>query len=658
MKKAFYLLLFVLGFSTNVNAAAGDTTWVQAHADKWLTYYGDYDTTVVFPSGNLTYRRIYMIFTMGKYACPGYNPNNPGDQPGQTGWCGDWDYTVQNYIMTPNGDTLELARLITPYARQTAPRTPLTWKQRYIFDVTDYYQLLKNNAQLRIHYSGYSGGFTADIKFAFIEGTPARNVMGIDRLWHGNFNYGHGTTPINTALGNISKIAPAGTQSAELKMNITGHGGDVQGCSEFCPNTYTVNLNNNQLVQQNFWRDNCGLNDLYPQSGTWLLERANWCPGATVDVFSHLLTGISANNNYSVNVTLPNYTSVTDANHPNAASYTIEAATIYYGGFNHTLDASLDDIIAPSNYEGHYRANPHSGDPVIRVKNTGSTTITSLKIEYGIAGNLSQYTWNGTLNSLSETDIDLPEIYVLRTLTGNNNTFIAKILQVNGQIDADQTNDMLTSVFTAAPKWLPQVRITFKTNSSSINGISETSWKIYDALNNLIAQRINNAINTTYVDTVNLGPGAYRLEVKDEGCDGLSWWANPGAGSGLLQVRNVSAIPLSLTGYFGGDFGCGFTQYFTADWPTGVEAIMNANAPLTIEAFPNPAQKTVTVTISGIEKVKGNIQVIDALGKIVMTQVCNNATEEIDVSGVANGVYTIVYTDGKGKMQTRLMIAK
>ena len=107
--------------------------------------------------------KIIMIFTLGKYSCPA-----------GTQYCADWDYTVQNFLMTKTGDTVELGRLITPYANTSYARFPMTWKQRYTYDVTDLYSLLKGSAAIRIHYSGYSGGFTANITFAFIEGKPKK----------------------------------------------------------------------------------------------------------------------------------------------------------------------------------------------------------------------------------------------------------------------------------------------------------------------------------------------------------------------------------------------------------------------------------------------------------------------------------------------------
>src|SRR4051812_2891710 len=101
MRKILFYLLGIILISSAAKAANGDTTWVQAHSDIWLDNYNNFDSTVQFPDGTKSYRKIYMIFTLGKYQCPG-SPQ----------YCGDWDYTVQNFLMTPGGDTLELSRLI------------------------------------------------------------------------------------------------------------------------------------------------------------------------------------------------------------------------------------------------------------------------------------------------------------------------------------------------------------------------------------------------------------------------------------------------------------------------------------------------------------------------------------------------------------------
>ena len=648
MKQCFLAVLVLLS-SFSLRAAPGDTTWVQAHSDKWLDWYNNFDTTVTFPDGSVSYRKVIMVFTLGKYACPG-NPQ----------YCSDWDYTVQTKLMTPGGDTVELGRLITPYANSAS--MPASWKGVYRYDVTDFYPLLKNSATVRVHYSGYSGGFTANVRFAFIEGTPPRNVVGITPIWKNSYNYGHGPVAINAALDNVSLTAPAGTVSAENKFTITGHGGDAQGCAEFCPNSFTMNLNNNQLVQQNFWRADCGYNNYYPQNGTWVYDRAGWCPGDSITPYSYALPGVTANSNYTLNVTFPNYTSVPSSSN-SQASYIIESAVVYYGAFNKSLDASLDDIIAPTNSQTHYRSNPHSGDPLISVRNEGSSAITSIKFEYGLVGSpLAQHTWSGTIASLESAIISLPDIAALKAATGSGNSFTVKILEVNAQTDEDIFNNELTSQFVAQQSWPGKITIRFKTNGSVANGFSESSWKIFDYNNNVVAQRTDNAVNTTFEDTVTLGFGAYRLEVSDAGCDGLNWWVfpfyNPNPGAGFIQVRPLGAsIPYTLNGYFNGDFGCGFTQYFTSNWPTGIDDVPAANQPQ-LHAYPNPAHQTVTLAFTGLNKVSGDVHILDALGRVVLTQRCTTVEQQINIQSLSSGIYTIRYSDNQTNLQTRLIITR
>lgn len=643
MKRFLFIVLILSAVTAKANP--GDSTWVQAHYDKWLTNVGNYDTTITFPGGTVTYRKIYMIFTLGKYQCPGAPT-----------YCGDWDYMAQTYLMTPAGDSIELGRLITPYANASYPRTPWTWKERYIFDVTDYYPLLKNNATIRLRYSGSTGGFTANIKFVFIEGVPDRNVLGITPLWRGDFSYGSTANPIENKITLLNETAPVNAQSAAMKFIITGHRSDNSGCSEFCKKYYQVLVNGNLQSQTDIWRDNCGFNHMYPQSGTWVYNRGNWCPGDLVKTNTHVLQGISSGSNYTLDVDFEPYTTTATA----PPYYSIGAAIIYYGGLNKTLDASLDDIIAPTNYEGHYRENPLSGKPSILLHNSGSTTITSLKIEYGLPGNLVQYNWVGSLVSLEETQIDLPEPPGLRNATGSNNIFTVKILQVNNQTDQDNLNNSLSSEFTAAPHWPNTIVVRLKTNASSVGGVSETEWKLYNGTDNLIAQRTNNTVNTQYSDTISLSGDFYKLVLTDQGCDGINWWANPGGGVGTFQVKAATGpFPFTLGGYFNGDFGCGFTQHFTVDGPSGV-TVMNSNETVAIEAYPNPAQNYITISIHGLKKVEGNLIIADAFGRTVAIQNCSENNTIINTEQLSNGMYKAIFYDYNNhhKIQVSFLIAK
>ncbi len=637
-------LLPVLLFTTLACAAPGDTTKVQTFAGLQMNHYGAFDTTVEFPDGSASYRKVQMTFTLGKYQCPP-NPNN---------YCGDWDYDVHMFIMTKTGDTLEIGRFITPYANASYARTPWTWKQRYVFDVTDFYNQLKDSATVRIFYSGYSWGFTADVRFDFIEGTPPRNVIDIDRLWNGGYAY---TTknPIDSKITPVNLTAPANTQYAELKLNITGHGNNNENCSEFCKKYYRVMLNSSQVAQKDIWRDDCGFNHLYPQSGTWIYDRANWCPGDIVFTNTHPLTGIAANSNFDIDL---DFQAALDSND---ASYNIQSAVIYYGSFNKNVDASLDDIIAPSDHETHFRYNPFTGKPIVKVQNTGATTISSIKFRYEAdTRGAKEYTWQGTLAALETADIELGILSDLQEISGNNHTFKVEIIEVNGAADDDATNNKMSSNFKAAITLPSELSIELKTNLGTAAGVSQSSWKIIDlSNNNVVAQRVNCAPNTTYRDSFILNQGMYKLVVEDAGCNGLRWWANPGDGNGDFYLyRRETVIPVALPGYFSGDFGCGFTHYFNILWPQGVTEVNTLPA---MSVYPNPAGAQLTVTLGGIAEARGTLQLVDMMGRVVLQQAVNNSSTVVNTSGITNGIYTIVYKSVDGddaKLQSRVVIAR
>jgi hypothetical protein len=572
MKKHIYFLFLAMVFSVGAKASVGDTTWVTVAPFDSLTHPGTFDYPVLFPDSTHTYRKIYFIFTVGQYNCPS-----------TAQYCHQWDYDIENYIMSPLGDTVEFARFITPYATTGTPGFGSTWKQPYIFDVTDFYPIFKDSATIRINYSGYSYGFTMNVQFAFIEGTPERNVLAINPLWNSTYTYGDTASPIDSNLRALTFTPPATSLSTEMKLIITGHGYDgATGCCEFdntgVGHAYTVLADNNQVAQTNM-NINCGVMELYPQGGTWLYMRAgNWCPGGLVSTAQVPLTGITAGSLSTADINFDDSYNGLSA----YGIYKIAAQAFSYSGYNKTLDASLEDIIAPTTFPWYRRENPRVSVPVIKIRNTGGATITSMLISYGVKDSaLTQYFWTGSLASSADTVITLPAIPALTNLslggaTGNH-TFTALIEQVNGQTDNDPSNDTLSSQFAVAPKWPQSLLIRMKTSSIGANGNfasnpADASWQITDENGNVVASRTNANCTTTYNDTVKLNAaGFYALSVTTSQCYGLNWWALAGQTGyvpGSIYVYKLGGALLGLngtsnSGEFLDDFGCGFVQYFT-----------------------------------------------------------------------------------------------
>ena len=598
------VFLFLLG---KLNANPGDTTWIQAQNDVQLNYFNDFDASITLPDGSLSYRKIIMVFTLGKYQCAA-----------GTQYCGDWDYTIQNYLMTPT-DTFELSRLITPYANASYPRTPWAWKQHYYFDVTDFYPLLKNNVAIRLAYHNYSGGFTGNIRFAFIEGTPPRTVTGIKKLWNGAFTFGSATDPIENHFGAVSTVAPANTTQAEMKFTVTGHGSDQAGCSEFCSKYYKVFANSSLIEQKTIWKDNCGSNDLYPQSGTWVYNRANWCPGQLIYPNIHKMGNITAGSTLNADVDFQTYTGNGNA------SYIVSSAVFIYGPYNNTLDASLENILSPTNYEGSFRANPICGSPQVVVRNTGATTIQSISFQYAVAGQTPKtYTATGlSLAAMKDTTLNLPALETLFSMTASSlNAFTVSIRQVNGATDDYSMNNSLQSYFATAPDWPETFSVTLKTN----NGATETKWRIEDLNGNIIKQQTPTTANTTYTDTIKSLPGGcYRLVVTDNGCNGLYWWANAGGGTGWIYCSKSDGSLLRLTNglpdYPAGlsqDFGCGFTQYFrvAAAQPV-VQPPPVVVTIFSIQVAPNPFTNELRLVIGSPKERPATVGLFDMQGRKV-----------------------------------------
>jgi hypothetical protein len=661
MKKI--ILLFSLAFTLQMSAAPGDTTWIQGNIVN-MDWYNNFDTLVHFPNGTTTYRKILMLFTLGEYNCPS----------GAT-YCHQWDYTVSNYVLTAT-DTLELSRFITPYANSGVPRFPSTWQQHYWYDVTDFAPLLKDSAVIRILYSGYSGGFTGNIKFAFIEGTPERNVVGIERLWLGSYTFGNPADPIANHIPVKTKTAPATAQTAELKYTVTGHGSDnTTQCCEFASHTYSVSLNSSVIAQKAIWRADCGKNELYPQGGTWIYDRANWCPGDAVHTDSHVLTGVTANTTYSLGIDYDGYTST-----GNYGSYTMEGHVVYYGNYNRTLDAGLTDIISPSNFDDHFREHPAGNMPVVKVHNSGTTTINSITFSYGVKDSTAiPYTWNGTLLTEQDTVITLGTLNSLTNMSISGATgtfgFVAQITAVNGTTDDDATNNTYSSHFIAAPTWPTKFVVRMCTNDEGVTALhtnpSETSWQITDMSNNILASRTNANVSSCYPDTVVLPANSfYKLTITDLGCDGLHWWVwdqNPSYGvtAGSFAVKPVSGTQFPMNGFtYGGtyrdDFGCEFVQNFTTNaFSTSVGQPLYKDNSAFLQAYPNPAKDNVTLIINGTEQTNGSIELMDAQGRIVLKQKAQGDINVLNLNEVNAGIYTVVYKDAKiSQIQKRIAVVK
>ena len=125
--------------------------------------------------------------------------------------------------------------------------------------------------------------------------------------------------------------------------------------------------------------------------------------------------------------------------------------------------------------------------------------------------------------------------------------------------------------------------------------------------------------------------------MDDAGCDGISWWANPGPGSGNVQF--IREQNLGVYKNFSGDFGCQLVERFTVGYVLNTSEINSTEKQIGV--YPNPASNQISVSFSTPTD-KVNYKIMDVSGKVIDQQEIklNQSVEHnINTDKLKNGIY-------------------
>jgi hypothetical protein len=456
---------------------------------------------------------------------------------------------------------------------------------------------------------------------------------------------------------------PADAVSAAMRLIISGHGGDaVENCAEFCSKWYRFMVNGEMVHQHDIWRDDCGSNFMAPQSGTWIYDRANWCPGNLVEpITENVPATVTPGSDFDVDLDFQSYT--TSGSNP--ASYKLSATMFFYGPFNYSIDAALEEIISPSDKADYSKINPICGNPVVKVKNYGSETISTIQFEYGIEGfPLHTYTYPTSLASLQEEEVTLPFLEELNSSLGSTERFIARITFVNGTTDEETFNNELSSLFAATPIWYGlDFKVHFKMSGTVPGGTNNTNWKIIDvSTGEVLFNRNGTTSGTNYYDTVRLENGCYKLEVENARGYGLSFFG--AFSSGFIRMYNLSTgggerlpIPNTDLGASGleGNFGNGFVHYFRVD-NSFVSAENINESQYSLEVYPNPAQNVLNIDVLGSLNEVADIRIYNMVGQMVHHEKTNKHQIKIITEHLASGMYMLEFKSSKARKMEKITI--
>ncbi|MCB9169406.1 MAG: hypothetical protein H6597_05910 [Flavobacteriales bacterium] len=543
-------------------------------------------------------------------------------------------------------DKYEIGRYITPYGIQLSlGPNGFTWT----YDVTDYQYLLHDSVDL----SAGNQQELIDLDFEMIEGTPPRPVVRHQRPWGAEASYSFASLDDDTKLPPLDiAVDPAATQW-ELRTRLTGHGDqtsnpNVQGCCEFHDNTHYWYANGSQIDDWHIWLTNeCALNPVYPQGGTWLYAREGWCPGDVVrdhwtDVTPYVSNGM-VNLDYRI--------SPVPANNPGmgGGNYVTNVDLFEYGPAAHALDAEIYNVVRPSDVGYQARVNPMCFDPVVVLRNAGGTDLTSATFTYGISGGPQQtYTWTGDLKHMATAEVTLPIPDGSFWLGDADQLFTVIVSAPNGGADEYADNDSYTTHFELPVTYTDNFIVYFKTN----NRAYENTLTIRDVYGNAVYSRSALDNNTTYADTLSLFDGCYEFEVTDSGNDGFSYWADPGQGSGFLRFKRLTGSTLKS---FQTEFGRDLKWAFTLNGFVGIE---EAAPTATMGLVPNPTTGSCVLSTTGIQG-PATLQVIDVEGRMLLqhpVEMHGEDRTELDLGGMANGLYTIRLIGERDRMWTRVQV--
>ncbi len=292
----------------------------------------------------------------------------------------------------------------------------------------------------------------------------------------------------------------------------------------------------------------------------------------------------------------------------------------------------------------------------VRIANTGFP-VESLTLEYGNGIDANQtFTFTANNNSIATLEgrtFDLGTLSIAPFGSNNKSTtdFTVNIISVNGEAKTPSAENKTTkteSYTKTAPKsGEGAVRVIVKTDEYG----SEFKWKILDENGSVVASK-GSYPNQAKRDTVDLPQltenGCYTAVATDDYGDGQE--------GGFFRVYIGGTAVVNITGQY---------SEKKMDFILGSSLGLNESEGIIAQSivYPNPANDRAILSIDMLNSSKAKIQVVDMLGREVITLNNNNLSSgnnkvEINTSSLMSGTYFVRVVTNDGMVSHRLNITK
>lgn len=351
----------------------------------------------------------------------------------------------------------------------------------------------------------------------------------------------------------------------------------------------------------------------------------------------------------------------------------------------------------------------------VTLKNTGSATITTARINYKIDTNTYQtYTWTGSLTAGASTPVVLP---IINNITAGYHVLTDSIISFNGDTDVNTANNKITTPLLAydnTPVLFPLLESFDLSNNVPNNwllfdeNLDAKNWVVSNGgRNSNYALKFNGfkfgagEISYAILPTTNLPAGARsldfwmahaqyyvqyaeRLEViysTDCGDNWTSLWSRSGTALATrapstteytpvtadyrLRSVDLSVVPSGALIAFKATSANGNNIYIDdvnirPGIPTGVEHIIAAS---NLKLYPNPAGNTSVLEFTLPAKSRVLVMLYDMTGRLVHTVVNaslgkGNHRYALNTLGLSSGLYNVKIQTESGSITEPLSVIR
>ncbi|MFT6998155.1 MAG: hypothetical protein ACJAQ4_001915, partial [Cryomorphaceae bacterium] len=298
--------------------------------------------------------------------------------------------------------------------------------------------------------------------------------------------------------------------------------------------------------------------------------------------------------------------------------------------------------------------------PSVTIRNWGSETLTSLDIEYTIAGESNTINWTGSLEFFETEEVELGEI---ATPTAQAEDLVVVLSNPNGQEDGNAVNDEVEATIANVAQAGTEIEVSITTD----NYAEETYWRIVDQNNEVLAEGGNTWVGTTNIGvgagapteaagtynanqtydtpvTIPAGVDCYSFEIYDYWGDGICCQY----GNGSYEVVDLGTSETILEG---GSFSAEEAKNFAA----GVLSVDDVSSVKDFTMFPNPTNGLLNVEFNLVSSQRVSLDVLDLTGRLVISKdlgvlPAGYSLQQIDLSGHAQGLYLMNMNVNDGRV--------